>query len=322
MSATTQTVSLQAPQKLSRYRTLRGKSISETRTTAVGSSPKEQVEHSTTSIFKSASRYRKRSKTVGSGDDVAQVVGPPPPVPTVPPLPSLPLAQTQPNIWSRAAEGRGTKVQPNSGSVQHDENRQVTRAAASRMQVASAVSIATGAASPPDCPIEESREQRSHQPSEEAERRHRDAIEAARWANEVARLEAETDRILAEQKRKDLARLQAELDAAALLQQQAGLHAGVTHKLRSPVLEKFIFLTRGRRSNAATLSPTSSTCASVDFSRATSLEPNLLPRDFIEPGGRVIVPQTDAPMSASNSAERVSYSAFNGRFLGGVLGGY
>lgn len=74
--------------------------------------------------------------------------------------------------------------------------------------------------------------------------------EAAIHAAEVARLEAETDRILAEQKRKDIERLHSQL---------------LSHKPRSPLLEKLGFF-RGRRSNA-TLSPTPS-----------SLEPQLMPR--------------------------------------------
>ncbi|GKT84959.1 ubiquitin-like protein [Colletotrichum tofieldiae] len=60
------------------------------------------------------------------------------------------------------------------------------------------------------------RQQQRQQAEEEVEdrrRREQEEEDAARWAEEVTRLEEETDRILADQKAKDLARLQAQLDA-------------------------------------------------------------------------------------------------------------
>jgi len=140
----------------------------------------------------------------------------------------------------------------------------------------------------------------------------RDAEEP--WADEVARLDAETDRILAEQKKRDLARLQLQLAA----QQQRHHHhnhhrhhpsssaAALLSKTKSPVLEKFSFLSRGRRSNAATPSPSSSASASVDFSRANSLEPTLRhARAFVEPPSpRFEPPPMDAP--GSSRADSVS----------------
>ncbi|KAF7559186.1 hypothetical protein G7046_g4971 [Stylonectria norvegica] len=133
---------------------------------------------------------------------------------------------------------------------------------------------------------------------DEAERRRQDEREAARWADEVARLEAETDRILAEQKKRDAARVQA---------QQA------TSRPKYLIFEKFTFLSRGRRSNAGsqvgTPSPTTNTVFSLDFSRSSSPELSPSPvkavkMNFIEKGGRGIDPQMDAPTSASNGGER------------------
>ncbi|CAM1508234.1 Fc.00g050820.m01.CDS01 [Cosmosporella sp. VM-42] len=131
---------------------------------------------------------------------------------------------------------------------------------------------------------------------DEVERRRKEEREAARWADEVARLEAETDRILAEQKKRDAARERAQLVTPP-------------SKPRYLILEKFTFLSLGRRSNAnssqpATPSPTpTNTVFSLDFSRSSSLEsPDKM--SFIEQGGKGIVPGTDAPTSASNGGER------------------
>ena len=133
---------------------------------------------------------------------------------------------------------------------------------------------------------------------DEVQRRRKEEREAARWADEVARLEAETDRILAEQKKRDAVREQAQL-------------ATPSPKPKYLIFEKLTFLSRGRRSNANSSQPGSpsptptTTVFSLDFSRSSSLEsPDKM--SFIEQGGRGIVPQTDAPTSASNGGERVS----------------
>jgi hypothetical protein len=129
--------------------------------------------------------------------------------------------------------------------------------------------------------------------------------------DEVARLDAETDRIIAEQKKKDLERLQQQL-AANPPQRPSSSH----QKPRSPVIEKFVFLTKGRKNRdglspglSPGLSSASSTIGSFDFHSQTNSvveTPRHIPTG-IEPGGKGIVPQTDAPASAiNNSGERVS----------------
>ncbi|KJZ75023.1 hypothetical protein HIM_05509 [Hirsutella minnesotensis 3608] len=133
---------------------------------------------------------------------------------------------------------------------------------------------------------------------------HQDKEAASRLA---ARLEAETDRILAEQKKLDLARLQSQPLAPA---SRAG---------RRPLFDKFAFLSRARRSNAkavsqpgtpSTVAPSifSPTLASVSqYSRSSSVDDSSSspPKmSFIEPGGKGIVPQFDAPTSAINGGER------------------
>lgn len=128
-----------------------------------------------------------------------------------------------------------------------------------------------------------------------------DEDEEARCAAEVARLDAETDRILAEQKKKDLLRLQAQLATTP------------PPKPKSLILEKLTFFSRSAkkaypRSQPGTPTTIASTIFSLDFSRASSLEVTPPPdkMSFIEQGGRGIVPQTDAPTSAVNGGERVS----------------
>ncbi|KPM36375.1 hypothetical protein AK830_g10192 [Neonectria ditissima] len=130
------------------------------------------------------------------------------------------------------------------------------------------------------------------------DRRTKEEQEADRWAAEVARLEAETDRIIAEQKKRDAARVRAHL---------ASPPPRLTKYL---LLDKLPFLSRGRRSNATTSqtgtpSPKASTVFSLEYSRASSLEDSLSSDNmsFIQQGGKGTF---DAPTSASNGGERVS----------------
>lgn len=136
----------------------------------------------------------------------------------------------------------------------------------------------------------------------EARPKEADDGEESRWAEEVARLEAETDRILAEQKKRDLARLHAQV-------------ATPPPKAKSIILERLTFFSRSvkkgyPRSQPGTPTSITSTIFSLDFSRAGSLETSPVPdkMSFIEQGGGGIVPQTDAPTSAVNGGERVSAS--------------
>ncbi|GKT49213.1 uncharacterized protein ColSpa_09394 [Colletotrichum spaethianum] len=141
------------------------------------------------------------------------------------------------------------------------------------------------------------RQQQRQQAEEEEEdrrRREREEEDAARWAQEVTRLEEETDRILADQKAKDLARLQAQLDAIP----------DAPPRVRSPIVDKFAsFLRKGRRSDPATLTKAPSAYfqpLTLDCRPVSDMDPSR----FIQAGGGGIVPQTDAPASASNAGER------------------
>jgi hypothetical protein len=125
---------------------------------------------------------------------------------------------------------------------------------------------------------------------------------------------------LAEQKRKDLERLEATLDAA--------IQGPAVPRVASPAKEKFGFFSKKRAQTkstppaAPTSAPTSAhapaaapAAAPSSASIARSGGSNEMPRRSNEPplprpvgqGGAVIVPGTDAPISAVNAGERVSY---------------
>ena len=131
--------------------------------------------------------------------------------------------------------------------------------------------------------------------------------EAKRCAAEVARLEAETDRILAEQKKLDLARLQAQLAATASSQPEPKPKKS---KLRPPrlILDKLSFFTRRNKPNAQGQPSTpKSAPADVNTNWTPSPSPTVVDENRLsqimnlrEHGG------VDAPASASNGGERVS----------------
>ncbi|KAK1760780.1 hypothetical protein QBC47DRAFT_368186 [Echria macrotheca] len=150
--------------------------------------------------------------------------------------------------------------------------------------------------------------------------------QAARWAAEVARLEAETDRILADQRARDKARrreLQLQLSAPLPPLPTSSCSLNSPSKPRSPVLGKISFLTKARRIRSAgsslssSLSPSSSTATSVSLDPLDSEEKPAMSRTFIEIGGRG---QTDAPRGASNGTERRVTVKFRGSTLDLVVG--
>lgn len=157
-------------------------------------------------------------------------------------------------------------------------------------------------------------------------RAHQQRKAQAEAEKKQARLkEEETARVLAEQKRKDLERLEATLAAAG------PRSPGIT----SP-REKFSFFSRKRAVSKVPPRTSGSGSASGESAiRTRSIEPpspkkekvrtrnssppsrrvvkdpiipaqKLAPEQMIQEGGGGIVPQTDAPISASNAGERVS----------------
>ncbi|KAI6267428.1 hypothetical protein MCOR29_004766 [Pyricularia oryzae] len=328
MSALTQTYTLQKPPgAMSRYRSLRGKSVSETRSmveSILGGDTGSDKGNG--SPIKSAfgSRYRKRAKTINASD-----------VPEVPPpLPSAtemnismrnsaasvqPLGKKEPNTPTRKSKSPPKKpstpdLEPASRPSESDtlgdirDQFPAVPTPTEEMPVATALTADTAvdtASIQGDVPakLQQTQEQKLLR-----------EIERRGLVEEEARLNAETDRILAEQKRKDMERLHSQLRAgsshgseSSSLQSSPVQPSPVQSKPRSPMLAKFFFR-RGRRSDAVTLSPTSSACASVagDSSRATSLEPQLMPRTFIDPGATAFTfpLRPDSPILNRHGAER------------------
>lgn len=123
--------------------------------------------------------------------------------------------------------------------------------------------------------------------------------DALRHAREMAHNDALTDRLIAEQKQKDLERLRIQLASSQESPRRSS-------KPRSPVLEKFVALTKGRKSKdtvSPSMSPASSSSGSMDNNYAFTELPQ--PPKGIQPGGKGAVPQMDAPMSAVNAGDRV-----------------
>jgi hypothetical protein len=149
-------------------------------------------------------------------------------------------------------------------------------------------------------------------------------------ADRAKHFEDENAKILAEQKKKDLERLQKELDAAVPTPPTPKLHS-----ITSPMREKFSFFSR--KKDAAKVTPPPTPKGSLGSPPATlpiSKEPPRLVEKTTNPqqpkkieipmvdapkkpqvaektmqivqNGGGIVPQTDAPISASNAGERVS----------------
>ena len=140
---------------------------------------------------------------------------------------------------------------------------------------------------------EQERQLRKYKEEQERIARQQRAEEEAEQARKAAE---ESANLLAEQKRKDLERLQAELDAAT--PSPPPLPTGPREKLR------FFSRKRAQTKTSAPVSPPTTTreSESTSFSTTKSTEQ---PRG-IEQGGGGIVPQIDAPISASNAGERVS----------------
>lgn len=147
--------------------------------------------------------------------------------------------------------------------------------------------------------------------------------EAEQWAEEVARLEAETDRILAEQKKRDLARLQAQLATTTTTT------TAPKSKPRRPLLDRLTIFTKGtsrasanaagKSSSSSSPSPLTPTHASsrtfplvwspgtTNFDQSPSSDTDTTTMAFFDFAGTTgLSAQMDAPMSASNGGERVS----------------
>lgn len=295
MSATTQNVS--------RYRILRGKSVSESRAAidhALGHDGLDRPKEPSPPL---KSTFRRRSKSLGQIH--ISDTRPFTPHCSIPPVPPVPLSQKQQSTISRpTVTGNPSVPLPGPEEQCRETDKLMSPRAAPvppmPVSLAMATAVTTEVAVGGGYDAERERWKREDEKWMTQERRVLSKEESDRLAD---KLESETDRILAEQKKLDLARLHQQLVAT---QSTVSLSPS-SLKPKSPVLEKFNFFNRARNSKAATLSPTSSTTASVDISRTHSLDPSLPPRAFLEQGGQgqLITPPL-SPMSAHHFHERVS----------------
>ncbi|KAI1469695.1 uncharacterized protein F4812DRAFT_457095 [Daldinia caldariorum] len=260
------------------------------------STPSGSTTSGSSTIARSMSRYRRKAGSAAVNVDATQKINSDPPPPWEPPIappvpvPTIPRRLTTASIRQKETDAPATALDsPPRHHLRHTESTRKYPPRRSTMdQYQNRPSTAKSAMS------EESgwrrlvsRDGRRNRVNSEEE------DEALK--REVARLEAENRRLIAEQKRKDLQRLEIELANSPRPSFQAQ-----SPKPRSPVLEKLALLTKGRKSRdrdglSPVVSPTSSNA---------SVEPIKSQITGIEVGGRGIVPQTDAPHSAINAGER------------------
>ncbi|KAI3400838.1 hypothetical protein diail_1527 [Diaporthe ilicicola] len=289
-------------QTASRYRSLRGKSVSESRAAIDNAHRYDGLDRPKEASPPLKPTFRGRSKSLGqiNTSDIRTFTYP------VPPVPPLPLSQNLHSIISRPTTPRHLSAPIPGAEEQCEEPDRLLspRAAPSPPMPAppaTATAVTTDVAA---CGAYESERERWKREDEKWMMQKRRVLSKEESALLADKLEDETDRILAEQKKLDLARLHQQLVAT----QSPVLPSPSAFKPKSPVLlEKLNFFNRARSSKAATLSPTSSTSASVDISRTHSLDPSLPPRAFLEQGGQgqLMTPPL-SPMSAHHLHERVS----------------
>lgn len=283
------------------------------RRTSSGSSGRSSKNPSVPSSSRSSSTIRTtEQKEEGHHADATKVSldlpSPPSPSPPPPPPSAVTTALTapprrRPLRHTSDANSRGHDIAPLRSRMEMTtmENHQQSQ---SQSQSQSRPSTAGG----------DGNQQRQRKMIDLTERRSklREEQEGTAKGNDeaAARREAETNPILAEQKKKDLERLQMQLANS----HQATVQA---HKAKSPVIEKFAFLSKVRKHKndlspglSPGLSPTTPSSATASISefsqRTATMESTRTIPTGIEAGGRGIVPQTDAPASAINSGDRVS----------------
>ncbi|KAI1753635.1 hypothetical protein F4782DRAFT_497095 [Xylaria castorea] len=267
----------------SRYRSLRKQTISapgspNATRTASGNRDSDQQHGNAagSSISRSMSRYRRRAASVTADTDnhVTQTMNSgldnAPPVPAIPPSlkPAMTGGHDEHMVESSAQRQlRHTETQRRTIGQTTDEgdnHSKVTCDSNRGQKIMSGRSIQNGPLAPRDVSWEEERE-----------------------------------RLLEEQKRKDLQRLEEELESSRRAKAQS-------HKIRSPVVEKFMALAKGNKNSNDGMSPASpmATSARSSAPRRSDREPVKTLPAHIEPGGKGIVPQKDAPTSAINAGGR------------------
>ncbi|KAI1117366.1 hypothetical protein F5Y14DRAFT_381065 [Nemania sp. NC0429] len=279
----------------SRYRSLRKQASSatappSTQRVAGGTRHESDQQHenaAANSVSRSMSRYRRRAASVAGDKDheVAPTMASKPN--NTPPVPAIPLSLKPPDSF--ATTGSQTAPVLDSSSA----GRPSRRAEMPRK----VTSQTTGDGDSHSSMTHDSNRSRPVITGQNAQHVPLEQLDASRAA--------ERDRLLAEQKRKDLQRLEEELENSQKSKAQS-------HKIRTPVVEKFVLLAKGSKSNnKEAVAP-----APAPASAPPPIIPAMPPRSstrrsdqesaktHIEPGGKGIVPQKDAPASAVNAGDR------------------
>lgn len=273
------------PRKYSRYKSVRRQA----ETAAASLAAPEQDG----AVSRSMSRYRRPNKPNPAAS---------------PPMPKSPLPRSNPPLSTPVKSRDGTRrvTDPPLPTAEKEQlpsgNPTVAHRAPTRRQETDA-----------------EHRQRKAKEARDLEARYREAqkeeeaLELAKRESEAEktrRAEEEAASILAEQKRKDLERLEAELEAAVPREP-------LSPPLISPGREKFAFFSRKRATTrtsppAATRTRNASLSAPLPKSgSAGSIGMKTQPgKGVIKQGGGGIVPGTDVPLSASNAGNNVGLALY------------
>ncbi|KAK8058276.1 hypothetical protein PG994_008724 [Apiospora phragmitis] len=315
-AATSEPTNGEEQPKFSRYRSQRGRSVPNAQHLISGGDAsggvadrtgaqqnQSHVESSSgKSIARSMSRYRRRPSVSGNANDATPKITDN--TQSTPPVPSVPTT-LKPS--RRRDQARTEKEEDAPAAVSRPPLSSLTRQQSRQAQPVSNQqdSEMTDFEYRYDVTVASERNPRlvNTDGDDRSQRMREQREDALRYAREMAHNDALTDHLIAEQKKKDLERLRIQLANS----QESGRRSS---KPRSPVLEKFVALTKGRRSKDSSkdsmspaLSPASSSTGSMDNNYAFTELPK--PPQGIVPGGRGIVPQMDAPISAVNAGDRI-----------------
>lgn len=278
--------------KYSRYRSVRQAAATTSKAPPV-ESPAKTTEPPNAAIQRSRSRYHRPSKPVASSDHCS-----------VGNVPSIPELSRQ--ISTAPPPQHGSNIPVNDRAEELRLKRATLAAQEKRRQrqeqqeawTAEPRSRARGAT------VDNAR----GRPSGAQERVLQPDGDTLQQANAQLTEEEQVARILAEQKRKDLERLEAELAAAAAAPPQTGRSSPPTE---NAVIEKLGFLTRRRaKSKPASPRPSADTNPDKSSQEVSRTRSDEQPRNILQGGGGV-VPGIDAPKSAVNAGERVCYTLFD-----------
>lgn len=294
-----------APHKASRYATLRGKSISESR--RVGKNGQTDAISSSFRSSLGSPGWKQRSKTQESLNKIdISAIDPDFPVPPIPRPPSSQRNHSDTTRPRAAVVPRAPAPGPFFQEPVTPALLRTRRSTPSMVPLPDSPppSVSSADSTAPyetPCQVtgsgEQSRQSRDYN-SEDQLVLEEDPLLLADL------LEAETDKILAEQKRLDMARIHQRMIATESRFSLTPSSATRTTPRKSPMLERLAFFSRGRRSQAIS-SSASSTTASVDYSHGQMLEPLLSPGSFWEPSLQLMTPPT-SPMSPQRDLKKVS----------------